>query len=60
MLILSDTLTTLRRPASLQKAIRTGLSGAPGLVWWSVTGDVLGVAFAPAQWWRTRATAAVN
>ncbi len=39
-------LDRLRRPPWLQKAIRSGLSVAPGLIWWSATGDLHGVAFA--------------
>jgi hypothetical protein len=39
-------LEALRRPAWLQKAIRTGLSAAPGLIWWAATGDPGGIAFA--------------
>jgi hypothetical protein len=39
-------LDRIRRPPWLQTAIRTGLSAAPGLVWWAATGDVLGIAFA--------------
>jgi hypothetical protein len=39
-------LEELRRPPWLQKAIRTGLSVAPGLTWWAATGDVRGVDFA--------------
>lgn len=39
-------LERLRQPPWLQKAIRTGLSVAPGLIWWASTGDGLGIAFA--------------
>jgi hypothetical protein len=39
-------LEQLRRPPWLQKAIRTGLSVAPGLIWWATTDDKRGVAFA--------------
>ncbi len=39
-------LDRLRRPPWLQKAIRTALAVAPGLIWWSATGDLRGVAFA--------------
>jgi hypothetical protein len=39
-------LDKLRRPPWLQKAIRTGLSVAPGLIWWAVTGDLHGIDFA--------------